>query len=222
MKRSDAETRQAVLSELKWDTRVGDAPIDVKVTAGVVALTGVVNSWAARHAAQEAAYRVGGVQDVANDIEVKILKNDWRADSDIARAVRLALEWDVFVPDAQIKSVVSDGQVTLEGSVNYWSQRDAAEKAVRNLAGVRAVFNRLEIHPVAVKPSDVQRAIEEALERRAEREARHISVAMSDGKAILSGAVQSWAERQSVVGAARATPGVRGVDDRLRVEPYAA
>ena len=219
MKKKDSEIQQAVLRELKWDTRVEETDIGVEVDAGVVTLTGKVSSWAKRTAAQEAAHRVGGVLDVANDIKVKVPGSVGRTDTDIAHAVRHALEWDVFVPEARIRSTVSDGWVTLEGDVDYWSQREDAARAVHNLSGVRGVANRIEITPPKVVTHDLRRSIEEALERQAKREARRIDLDVRDGRVSVSGVVHSWAERQAVVGAARGTPGVRSVDDHLSLEP---
>ncbi|MET0851717.1 MAG: BON domain-containing protein [Candidatus Rokuibacteriota bacterium] len=213
IRRGDAEIQHDVLDELGWDPRVDGTEVGVQVTAGVVTLTGTVSSWAKRVTAQEAAHRVVGVLDVANDITVK--SPGALTDTEIAAAVRRALEWDVFVPDERITSTVSDGGVTLEGVVDNWSQRADAERAVRNLAGVRLVLNRITVKPETVG-HDVQKAIEQALERRAEREARRIRVDVRDGTVTLTGAVHTWAERKSVLAAARFTPGVRAVEDRLR------
>jgi osmotically-inducible protein OsmY len=218
MKRTDSDIQQAVLRELKWDTRVEETDVGVEVDAGVVTLTGTVSSWAKRIAAQEAAHRVSGVLDVANDIQVKVLGSLDRTDTDIASAVRHALQWDVFVPEAGIRSTVSNAWVTLEGDVDYWSQRDDAEKAIRNLAGVRGVSNQIEIKPPKVSSLEVRKAIEAALERQAEREAQRISLDVRDGRVGMSGVVHSWAEKVAVVGAAKGTPGVRTVDDHLRIE----
>lgn len=222
MKKTDSEIQQAVLREFKWDTRVEETDVGVEVDAGVVTLTGTVSSWAKRMAAQEAAHRVAGVLDVANDVQVKVPGSPGRTDTDIARAVRQALEWDVFVPEARIRSTVSDGWVTLEGDVDYWSQREDAERAIRNLAGVRGVSSKIEIKPPKVVPYDVRKSIEDALERQAEREAKRIDLDVQDGRVSLSGIVHSWAEKQAVIGAAKGTPGVWSVDDHLRIKPYAA
>jgi osmotically-inducible protein OsmY len=223
MKKTDSEIQQAVLRELKWDTRVEETDVGVEVDAGVVTLTGTVSSWGKRMAAQEAAHRVAGVLDVANDVQVKVLGSLGRTDTDIARAIRQALEWDVFVPEARIRSTVSDGWVTLEGEVDYWSQREDAERAIRNLAGVRGILSdKIEIKPPTVIPHDVRKSIEDALERQAEHEAKRIGLEVRDGRVTLSGSVHSWAEKRAVIGAAKGTPGVRTVDDHLRVDPYAA
>jgi osmotically-inducible protein OsmY len=215
---TDAEIQQAVLHELKWDTRVEETGVDVEVHNAIVMLKGTASSYAKRLAAQEAAHRVAGVLDVANDIKVKVPGDEQRNDTDIAHAVRRALEWDVFVPERRLRSTVSDGWVTLEGSVDCWSEREDAEKAVRNLAGVKGVFDNIVISPPAVLHTEVRRAIGQALERQADREARKIHFDVKDGHVNLSGVVHSWAERKAVVGAARGTRGVRDVEDHLRIE----
>jgi osmotically-inducible protein OsmY len=218
--KTDAEIQQDVLRELKWDTRVNETQVGVEVSSGVVTLSGTVNSWAKRTAAQEAAHRVLGVLDVANDLQVRLTGTLGRTDTEIARSVRHSLEWDVFVPDTRIRSTVSEGQVTLEGEVDYWTQREDAGKAVRNLAGVRSVLNLISIKPPKVAAEAVHKAIEEALERRADREAQRIKVELHDGRVSIAGTVRSWGERMAAVEAARATAGVLVVDDRLRIDPW--
>ena len=218
MTKTDAQIHHDVLEELKWDSRVDETEVGVQVASGVVTLTGTVTSWAKRVAAQEAAHRVIGVLDVANDIKVKAPGGLTRTDTEIAQAVRRALEWDVFVPEEKITSTVADGWVTLDGAVDRWSQRYDAERAVRNLTGVKFVVNKITVKPTKPVTEDVRRAIEQALERRAEREARRIRVDVKDGAVTLTGTVHSWAERKSVVAAARFTPGVQMVEDRLRTE----
>jgi osmotically-inducible protein OsmY len=219
IKKTNSQIHHDVLEELKWDSRVDETEVGVEVDNGVVTLTGTVTSWAKRLAAQEAARRVIGVLDVANDINVKVSGGLVRSDTEIAQAVRHALQWDVFVPDEKITSTISDGWVTLEGTVDLWSQRDDAERAVRHLMSVRGVVNKIAVTPAKPVTADVRKAIEQALERRAEREAKRIHVDVRDGTVTLTGSVHSWAERKSVVAAARFTPGVRAVQDNMLTEP---
>lgn len=219
IKKTDSQIHHDVLEELKWDSRVDETEVGVQVTGGVVTLTGTVTSWAKRVAAQEAARRVIGVLDVANDISVKVPGVIGRTDTEIAQAVRRALEWDVFVPEDKITSTVTDGWVTLDGTVERWSQRDDAERAVRNLTGVKIVVNKITVKAAKPMTEDVRRSIEQALERRAEREARQIRVDVRDGTVTLTGTVHSWAEHKSVLAAARFTPGVQAVEDHLLTQP---
>lgn len=218
VKKTDVQIHHDVLEELKWDSRVDETEVGVQVHNGVVTLTGTVTGWAKRVAAQEAAQRVIGVLDVANDLKVNVPGT--RTDTDIAHAIRQALEWDVFVPDDKIRSTVSNGWVTLEGTVDRVSQREDAERAVRNLFGVRGISNMIALKDTTTPVTeDVRKAIEQTLERRAEREARRIRVDVHDGIVTLTGTVHTWAERKSVLAAVRFTQGVRSVDDRLRIEP---
>jgi len=217
MKRTDSEIKTMVSDELKADTRVKETHVGVEVDRGVVTLTGTVSSYGERQAAQRAAHRVAGVLDVANDIQVKVPGSAASTDTELAQFVRRALEWDVFVPEQKITTTVSGGWVTLEGHVDTLSQRDAVEKAIRNLNGLVGVVNKLEVDPDVVA-GDIRHAIEAALGRHAVREADHLSVEVRpSGKVILTGTVASFSEKKAVLGAARSTKGVRSVADQLRI-----
>jgi osmotically-inducible protein OsmY len=218
--KSDAELQRAVSDELAWDCRVDGCEIGVHVRAGVVTLTGKADSWAKCVAAQQAAHRVSGVLDVANEVQVDLKSAGVRTDAEIAAAVRQALEWSVLVPHASIRSTVSSGCVVLEGEVSYLAQRDDAERAIEHLAGVRLVSNHIVIKPPApVRASQVRQAIHDALERRADRESSRILVDAHDGTVTLSGTCRSWGDKAAVVGAARGTAGVCSVRDELRIQP---
>jgi osmotically-inducible protein OsmY len=169
-RRSDRDLKQRILRELKWDSRIAWASISVEVTDGIVTLIGTVPTYVQKIAAQEAAHRVQGVLDVANDIEVTPVERFVRTDSEIAGAVRNALEWDALVPNELIQSTVSDGWVTLEGEVDYGRERTDAERAIRRLAGVVGVINKITIRKQAVNEKQLREEIEFALERRADRD----------------------------------------------------
>jgi osmotically-inducible protein OsmY len=220
-RRTDAELQQAVLRELHSDSRVAEHGVYARVEDGIVTLSGVVSSWARRYAAQEAAHRVAGVLDVANGIEVDAGDVAGRSDTEIARAVRATLEWDVFVPDQQIRSTVSGGRVTLAGHVALPREREDVEKAVRDLAGVTGVINRIEVVPPPVDSGDLRQAIRAAIQRQAEREARDIELEVNDGCVQLRGVVHSWKEREAVLGAVKGTRGVREIEHVIRIDPYA-
>ena len=219
-RRSDKDLKQRILRELKWDSRLAWASINVEVNDAVATLTGSVVSYAQKIAAQEATHRVAGVLDVANDIEVNPLDDFVRTDTDIARAVRSVLEWDALVPDDQIQSTVSDGWVTLEGEVNYWRERTDAERAIRRLAGVVGVINKITIREQAVNEDELREGIEDALETRADREAERLRIEVHDGEVSLWGRVHSWQEKRAVLGSISHAPGVTQVRDHLRIDPY--
>lgn len=216
MHRTDAELREAVSLELEWDRRVEEAEIAVTVNDGVVLLGGAVRSWALRITAQEAAQRVAFVRDVINELEVKGEQVGLASDAELAHAVQNALDWDQFVPSQSIRSSVVNRHVTLEGSVEHFCQREDAERAVRNLKGVIRVYNKIQLQCRSALPHEIQRSIEAALERRSGQSARRVNLDVHEGKVILTGLVQSWAERQLVLSAVKGTAGVRSVDDRLR------
>ncbi len=218
--KTDELIRDDVLAELRWDTRLEETEVGVTVSRGIVTLTGTVASYAEKLAAQDAAHRVKGVLDVANDIQVIRSAGLARTDTEIARAVRHTLEWDVFVPDEHIQSTVSEGWVTLEGEVETYSQREDAVHAVRNLAGVAGVRNLIVVEQPLIEPEEVRRVIEDALERRADRLADRIRISVDGGQVILSGKVRSSAEKRAVIGAVSHTRGVFSVKDHLMVQSH--
>lgn len=219
-RRSDRDLKQRIMRELKWDSRISWASINVEVNEAVATLTGSVLSYAQKVAAQEAAHRVPGVLDVANDVEVNPVDNFLRTDTEIASAVRSALEWDALVPNERIQSTVADGWVTLEGEVNYWRERTDAERAIRRLTGVVGVINNITIRKRAVNLAQLRAEIEDALETRADREAERLRIEINDGAVDLWGRVHSWQERRAVLGSISHAPGVTQVRDHLRIDPY--
>jgi osmotically-inducible protein OsmY len=215
--RPDAELRHDVCQELKRDVHLARADITVSVEAGVVKLIGSVRNVATRTAAEEAAQRVHGNADVVNELQVSAPA---QSDAEIAHALQGTLASLVPAAETRIRSSVSAGVITLDGEVDDWAQRADLEAAVRDLAGVRGVANRLAILPATVSADAVQRSIADALERHSEREAARIDVDVRDGRVRLRGSVHSASERDAIVGAARSIPGIQSVEDQLDIEPF--
>ena len=220
MAKTDRQIHDAVIQELKWDTQVDETEVGVETTRGVVTLTGTVSSYAKKIAAKDAAHRVEGVLDVANDIQVHVPGMMAHNDTEIAEAVRRTLTWNVFIPHEKIQSTVTNGWVTLEGSVPYLVDRNSVEHGICNLTGLRGVVNNLTVSAPSITSGDVRQSIEEALERRADREAGSITVAVHDGIVSLTGRVHNWNEKQAVLGAAGYASGIHKIEDHLSVDPY--
>jgi osmotically-inducible protein OsmY len=214
--RTDAEIQKEVLEELKWDPRVQPNEIGVIVKNGVVTLTGTVDSYAKRWAAEEAALRVRGVKAVANDVEVRLVSTGKKTDEDIAKAVVRALEWDAVVPVDKIEVTVSNGWVTLKGELEWHYQKLDVERIVRRLTGVTGVTNLITVTP-RVSPQELKERIEKALVRTVETDAKNITVEVDGDAVILKGTVRSWAERNEAERVAWSAPGVAHVDNRITI-----
>ncbi len=216
--KTNTQLQHDVLAELEWEPSVNASQIGVAAKDGVVTLTGVVASYAAKMTAERVAKRVYGVKALANDIEVKLPGSSERGDADIAAAALSALKWDTTVPEDRIKVTVRNGWITLEGHVDWGYQRDAALRAVRNLTGVTGLSSQITVRS-HVRPGDVKDKIEAAFKRSAELDARRVSVEARDGKVILKGNVHSWTEKDEAEEAAWAAPGVSAVENLLTVTP---
>jgi osmotically-inducible protein OsmY len=212
---TDEEIQRDVLAELKWDAQVQPNEIGVSVKDGVVMLTGWVDSYLKKWAAEDAAHRVAGVKAVANDIEVKLASE--RTDADIAEAAIRALQWDAAVPADKIHVTVSKGWVTLKGEVEWQFQKQDAERVVRRLTGVKGVSNLITVKP-STTPSELKKRIENALVRNAELDASKITVDVQGSKAILKGTVRAWIEKEEAERVAWSAPGITSVENRITVE----
>jgi len=216
--RTDSEIQRDIEDELRWDPSLENDDVAVSVRDGVVTLAGYVKSYLDKWHAERVASRVKGVKAIANDLTVKLPSSSDRADPDIARAALDALKWNIAVPHDRIKLKVDKGWVTLEGDVDWSFQRDAAERAVRSLTGVKGVSNLVTIK-ARPTPQDVKQKIKEALERGAQFDADRIMVDVDGNKAILRGTVRSYAERRDAERAARNAPGITEVENKLTVDP---
>jgi osmotically-inducible protein OsmY len=212
----DNRLQQAVLEELNWEPSVTAAHIGVVANAGVITLTGHVESFAQKHAAETAVRRVKGVKAVAEEIEVRLPYETKRSDEEIAGAAVGRFEWDVSIPRDTIKVTVDHGWITLTGEVNWHYQKDAASMDVRSLLGVTGVTNQVTIKPT-VNTSNISDNIMHALDRSWFFDPTTVSVSAQGGKIRLTGTVKSWHDRQLAAATAWAAPGATAVENDIAV-----
>jgi osmotically-inducible protein OsmY len=218
MIRSDNDIQTDVLDEFFWDPAVDAPDIGVQVHDGVVTLTGAVETYAVKLAAEDAAQRVDGVRAVANDLTVRgpLTHND----TDIAKAAADALAANISIPLGEIDVTVQNGKVTLRGEVDWSYQRTSAADCVRYLRGVRDVINLIHVKQPKVSPTDVAAGIERALVRAAEIDADRVRVKSEDGHVTLSGTVRSLLEKREAGYAAWRAKGVTHVTNDIDVRPF--
>jgi osmotically-inducible protein OsmY len=214
---NDQKLKQEVERELEWDPKVDAANVGVVVRDGVVTLTGYVSTYAEKFAAVRAAERVYGVTAVADEIEVRPSGKNVQDDTAIAEAIKRAFEWSTIIPDT-VQAEVRNGGVTLRGDVEWDWQRQAVERTVRDIRGVRWISNLITVKP-KVKASAIEERVAEAIKRSAELDARSIRVTTDNGTVHLHGHVHSLHEKRVAESAAASAPGVSRVENEIAVTP---
>jgi osmotically-inducible protein OsmY len=215
---SDQELQRTVEDELRWEPDIDSTDLAVAVRNGVVMLTGFVRSYVQKIKAEEVAKRVRGVRGVANEIEVRLPIIHQRPDPDIARDAVDALRLELPYTSEQIRVIVKDGWVTLEGNLEWHYQKERAETAVRKIRGVKGITNSIKLAP-RVEPSQIKEKIEQALLRNAELDAKSIQVEANGSEIILRGTVRTWVEREEAERVAWSAPGVTKVVNQITIEP---
>ncbi len=219
--KTDDEIRKDVMQEIRWDPQLTNiAPqIGVTVKNEVVTLSGIVDYYAQKLAAENAAQRVSGVKVVATDIEVKGVKeSQLKTDAQIGEAIRNALTWHSAVNEDLIHIKVDDGWVYLEGTVDWDYERKAAETAVENIIGVKGVLNKIKIKNIPVETKEVKKRITAAFHRQATVDSSNISVEVDGAVVTLTGKVRTWQERKDAEKVAWSMPGVAEVKNNLLID----
>jgi osmotically-inducible protein OsmY len=215
--KNDVQIQQDVQDQIKWEPILNPAQIGVAVKDGIVTLSGIVDTYAKKLAAEKATKKVAGVKAVALDLQVGISPIYRKTDAELAESVIYALRTNVSVPEDNIQIKVDDGIVTLEGEVDWDYQRAAAKTSIEGLIGIRSVNNNLTIKP-KLSSENISRKISEAFHRSATIDAQRVSVEVAGTRAILKGKVRSFAELDDAEDAAWAAPGVTSVENKLELE----
>jgi osmotically-inducible protein OsmY len=214
---NDEKLKEDVERELEWDPKVDAAHIGVVVEDGAVTLTGYVKTYSEKLAAIRAAERVYGVKAVADELEVRLEGSNVQDDTAIAQAIDNTFRWNTLIPDT-VKAEVRNGFVTLVGEVEWGYQRTAAERAVRDIRGVKGVSNLIVVKP-KVRATEIEKRVVDAIKRSAELDARSIWVTTDNGTVHLHGHVHSVFEKRVAEQAAASAPGVAKVDNEIVVTP---
>ena len=214
IKKTDAQIKTDVLSELKYEPYVKVTDIGVLVKDGTVTLDGYATSYGERMEAVRAAMRVAGVMAIADEIKIQLIGSEHHTDTDIATAAAHHIGWSYLIPRDSIQVTVLEGWITLNGEVEWQYQKNAARNVVEHLSGVNGVTNSISIKP-KVTAMGIETAIESAFKRNALLDAYKIRVETDGNKVTLRGNVRNFAELDEAARVAWAAPGVYMVDNQL-------
>ena len=138
---------QVVLDEIRQKPELREREVSVAFDQGIVALTGTVRTNAEKIAVETVAKNVRGVRALANDLEPKPCL--WRSGTEIARDVLKGLRGHIFLTPEDIRVIVRDGCVILEGTVHRELQKLLAEAEAKRVHGLLGLSNQLEVNPEA-------------------------------------------------------------------------
>jgi osmotically-inducible protein OsmY len=215
--KTNEELQKNVQDAIKWEPLLHAAEIGVTVKDGVVTLTGSVDSYSKKTEAETAAQCVAGVNAVIEHIKVEFSGNGKKSDSDIATEVLNAFKFNWEIPKDDVKVKVENGWVTLEGTVDWNYQKEAAKKAILNLAGLMGISNSITIKSNSNESLE-KLQVERAINRNWSLEDQEIDVKVAGHKVTLNGTVNSWYQKQEAEKLAWNTPGVWNVENELLVE----
>jgi osmotically-inducible protein OsmY len=203
--RPDFDIAQDVRHAIVNNQMIATSWITVTSTDGMVQLEGQVGSWAERQEAGIVASEVRGVRSVNNLLRVRYAGK--RSDEQIQDDAEARLDLDIYLNGLPVTVAVTNGDVTLSGTVGSKFEMDRAEQAVRYLAGVKSVTNNLRIEPwenqgsrttPVSMPSDSELAarVKSVLSRDSRVDAANINVNASEGHVALTGSVPFMYEKR--------------------------
>lgn len=201
----------AVDDELRHDLAVDANTILVRVSDGVVTLSGHTDNILAKERATRLAESVKGVRSVVNRISVRPPVT--REGEEIRADVLDALASNRATESFEIRVTTSGaGQVTLAGKVDSWQECQLAETMAKGVTGVLAVNNEIEVNRATTRTDqEIATDIEAALRWDALVDDALIRVSVEDGVVTLNGTVGSAAEKRRAIEHAR-TDGVSSVE----------
>jgi len=214
--KTNQDLQKDVETALQWEPLLHSAEIGAKAQDGIITLTGTVDSYAKKTAAEDATKNVAGVKVIVEEIEVFLSSEVHKTDGEIAHEIlnTLAASW---VPTEKLKIKVDHGEVTLEGTLHWNFQKQAATKTIKNIAGVTKIKNliiiRAETHDEVEK-----KHLENALKLNWSMDGQDVGVKVSGKTVTLNGIVNSYFQREEAERIAWQAPGVNEVINELAIE----
>ena len=218
---SNEETKRRILEHLKWDNRIDETKIQVRIDDETVYLDGTAPTWMSKQAAQNDAMEIAGVKKVINNIKILFPDNlNTVNDTELRESLRNVFSWDQGLSTDNIVITVENGTAVLEGAVDAYWKKTRAEELAFDIGGIIAVNNLLTVVPTKdILDEMIAQDIVNALNRNFSINAETIDVKTANGRVALSGIVSDWKTYKKVFEIAKNTTGVKEVVNDLIISP---
>lgn len=214
--KTDRELFDDIIRQFSCDPLLKTTDIRVTVSLGIVTLTGQVDSWFKKTAAENAVKNVDGVRAIAEDIQLSCSPHETKTDTELAETIVDALDWLPAVQEGKIAIKVENGDVRLDGEVTMEYEANNISRVVGNLSGVRSVLNFITVR-AKLSAYAIKEKIESAFLRTASVDAANIKVEIADSVVVLTGNVKTFSQMEEAKNAALSFPGVKSIDNKLEL-----
>ncbi|RKR84693.1 osmotically-inducible protein OsmY [Mucilaginibacter gracilis] len=214
--KTNQDLKTDVENALLWEPLLHTAKISVIADDGIITLAGTVDSYAKKSEAEDAAKKVAGVKVIIEQMEVVLNSEIRKTDQEIAREIlsTLAASW---VPADKLKIKVEHGVITLEGTLQWNFQKQAATKSLKNITGITKIKNMIVIK--ADTPDEVEKKhLQNALKLNWAMNGQDVRVEVHGKAVTLSGVVNSYYQKEEAERIAWQAPGVNAVKNDLALD----
>jgi osmotically-inducible protein OsmY len=215
---ADEAIREEIIDQLEWDTRVETDQVLVTVEDGEVTLSGEVDSFREKQAAEDDAWQVAGVRELDNELVIRTVEEtvtDTTIESSVANTILQSSGLEAENVDIDSRNRV----VTLTGTVDAYWKKERLGTAASNIMAVEDVENKIVIVPSeTVSDENLASRITDSLEQNSLIAAEKIDIIVDEGRVILNGSVESWLQREAALTAVENTRGIVDIENNLVIE----
>ncbi|HNP33238.1 MAG TPA: BON domain-containing protein [Flavobacterium sp.] len=211
--KGDLVVKQQIQKALRSNYLLSDADITIDVVDGSVLLGGFVDKYNKKELAKKIAKEVQGVKNCIEKIAVTLDENDKRSDIEIESDIIRQFRKNFGNSHEEIKTIVSNGNVWIEGRVKWKYQKDLAKECIVDVTGIISIENNISL-PEKQEPQIDEKNIFAAIYGNPTI-TTDIKIEIIGNRVVLKGVVLNVEQKNLVTSLVRNVPGVREIENFL-------